>query len=108
MLEWNGDRVYAEIIDAAKGATVETVDDAVRLGQELTPVRTGAERQSLSRENDGLDVTWGYHVKDEQGRDRGIWTEIGANGRPGVRALRRSADATYPTLSARIRRRIRR
>lgn len=105
MLEWNGDRVYDEIVTASKAATPETVDEAVLVAREFTPVLTGDAQRSLSRENDGLDVTWGFHVVDEQGQDRGIWIEIGAHGRPGVRPLRRAADIVYPTLAGRIRRR---
>lgn len=103
-LEWKGDAVADRVERAAAEGTEQTVDAAVQEARHHTPVLTGAARDSLRREGDGLAITWGYHVTDEQGRDRGIWIEIGANGRPGVHALRRAADSQYPQLPTRIRR----
>lgn len=105
-LEWKGDLIVAKVERAAVSAVGETVDAAVELAAGRTPVLTGEARDSLRKEGSGLSVTWGYHVLDEQGHDRGIWIEIGARGKSGAHALRRSADDTYPTLATRIARRV--
>lgn len=94
---WYGDRVVAAVERAARIGTGEVVDDAVSDAQSETPVDTGAARASLSRENEGLVVRWGYHVR------YGIWIEIGERGRAGVHALRRAADRHYGSLHNRIR-----
>jgi hypothetical protein len=101
-LEWNGDAVERAVVRAAAHATVAIVDECVVEARHNTPVLTGAARDSLEREGEGLDVAWGYHVADERGRDRGIWIEIGANGKTGHHALRRAADTHYPRLAGRI------
>jgi hypothetical protein len=97
-LIWKGDAVVAKIERAAARATVETVDDAIADARSDTPVDTGRARDSLRRENDGLAVRWGYHVR------YGIFIEIGERGRAGVHALRRAADRHYGQLAGRIRR----
>lgn len=105
--EWYGDRVAANVHQAAERGTVAVVDAAVQDAREHTPVLTGEARDSLRRDGDGLDIAWGYHVTDEQGRDRGLFIEIGANGKPGAHALRHAADVHYPRLPGEIARRIR-
>jgi len=106
LLEWHGDAIVAKVERAAAAETVAVVDRAVEEARANTPVLTGEARDSLERENEGLAVTWGYHVVDEQGNDRGIWIEIGARGRAGAHALRRAADAQYGQLASGIRRRL--
>lgn len=104
-LEWRGDAIKAKVHQAAAEATTETLEAAIDDARINTPVLTGEARDSLRRDNDGTDQTWGYHVVDEEGRDRGIWIEIGANGRSGHHALRRAADNQYPRHAGRIARR---
>jgi hypothetical protein len=99
-LIWRGKEVAAKVKRAAEEATVETVDVAVVETQANTPVLTGRARDSVARDNEGLSVTWGYHVP------YGIWIEIGARGRTGVHAMRRGADRAYAGLVGRIRRRL--
>ena len=99
-LRWKGDQVVRNVEVAAVAGTVETVDAAVSDAQGNTPVLTGAARDSLTRENTGLSVRWGYHVV------YGIWIEAGARGKAGVHALRRAADAQYGRLASRIARRL--
>jgi hypothetical protein len=98
-LTWKGDAIVAAVERDAAAATVETVDDAVLEARGHTPVETGLARDSLTRENDGLAVRWGYHVS------YGIWIEVGARGKAGIHALRRAADHQYAKLAGRIRRR---
>jgi hypothetical protein len=105
-LEWNGEAVERAVIRAAVAGTVAIVDECVGDARHNTPVLTGEARDSLEREGEGLDVAWGYHVADERGRDRGIWIEIGANGKTGHHALRRAADTHYPRLAGQIARRL--
>lgn len=97
-LTWKGDDVVRRIERAAADATVETVDAAIEDARPETPVLTGATRDSLFREGDGLAVRWGY------GTRWGIWVEIGERGRAGAHALRRAADRQYERLAERIRR----
>ena len=99
-LHWNGDAVARRVETAAAQATEETVDEAVTEARGDTPVLTGAARNSLRRENDGLAVRWGYHVR------YGIFIEIGSRGKAGIHALHRAADHQYGTLAGRIRRRL--
>ena len=99
-LQWRGDIVAARVEHAAAEATRETVDDAVEGTRADTPVDTGRARDSVRRENDGLAITWGYHVR------YGIFIEIGSRGRAGAHAMRRNADRAYAGLVGRIRRRL--
>jgi hypothetical protein len=100
LLEWRGDLIADLVERAAAEATRETVDDAVEGARADTPVETGRARDSIRRENEGLSISWGYHIR------YGIWIEIGARGRAGVHAMRRNADRAYAGLTGRIRRRL--
>lgn len=104
---WYGDRVAANVHRAAVEGTVATVDAALEDARQHTPVLTGEARASLRRDGDGLEIAWGYHVTDEQGNDRGLFIEIGANGKPGHYALRHAGDVHYPRLAGEIARRLR-
>lgn len=95
-LDWRGPMVVARTERAARDAAVEIVDDCLTDAGHDTPVDTGAARDSLFREGDGLAIRWGY------GAPHGIWIEIGANGKVGVSALRRAADRHYGRLPGRI------
>lgn len=95
-LHWKGDAVVARVERDAAAAMVETVDEAVIDARAETPVLTGAARDSLTREDDGLTIHWGYHVA------HGLWLEIGARGKAGLHAMRRAADRHYPRLAGRI------
>lgn len=96
-LLWHGEEVYARVVEAAKVATEETVDEAIVDTQANTPVLTGAARASVRREGGGLSITWGYHVA------YGLFIEVGERGRAGVHAMRRAADKNYARLAMRIR-----
>jgi hypothetical protein len=96
-LIWKGDAIVARIERAAEAATIETVDEAISVAAPNTPVLTGATRNSLRREGDGLSQRWGYHTS------YGIFVEIGSRGRAGAHALRRAADRAYGHLVRRIR-----
>lgn len=98
-LEWYGDVIVAELGRAAIAGTAATVDAAVAEARRRTPVDTGEARDNLRHEGEGREMTWGYHD------DHGFFIEVGANGRPGVYALRGAADITYPRLSDEIARR---
>lgn len=107
-LEWNGDRIVANIIGAAERATPEIADQAAAEARANTPVLTGEARKQLERTGEGLDVAFGYvDLPDERGEDRGLYIEVGANGKPGHYALRRAADANFPRLAGRIAREVR-
>lgn len=99
-LQWRGELVVARIERAAVAATRDTVEAAAAGTRADTPVLTGRARDSVRRENDGLAITWGYHVP------YGIFIEIGARGKAGVHAMRRNADRAYAGLAGRIRRRL--
>jgi hypothetical protein len=101
LVAWNGDAIARDIERAAREGTVATVDAAVDMARPNVPVETGRARDSLRREGDGLDISWGFHVA------YGIWLEIGEQGRAGLHILRRAADATYGSLVSRIRSRMR-
>lgn len=96
-LTWKGDEIANRWELAAAEGMAETVDEAIADARVDTPVLTGAARDSLTREGDGLAIRWGYHVR------YGIWIEIGERGRAGVHALRRAADHQYGSLVERIR-----
>lgn len=104
---WHGDRIVDKFIRAAEGGTEAVADAAVEDARQHTPRLTGEAAASLRRDGEGLEVAWGYHVTDEQGRDRGLYIEIGANGKPGAYALRGAADVHYPRLAGEIARRAR-
>jgi hypothetical protein len=97
-LKWHGDAVVGRVEAKAARAMAETVDAAIEEAGRDTPVDTGATRDSLRREGDGLRLRWGYHTA------WGIWLEIGSRGKAGVHALRRAADHQYGQLVDRIRR----
>jgi hypothetical protein len=99
-LIWKGDAVVRHVEIAAAGGMSETVDAAIEEARPETPVNTGATRDSLHRDGEGLRLRWGY------GTPWGIWAEIGSRGHAGAHALRRAADRQYARLPARIRRRL--
>lgn len=96
IFEWRGDAVADHVTRAAVEGTVETVDAAVEVARANAKVLSGAARDSLRREDSGLVVRWGYHVR------YGIYIEIGARGLPGDHNLRSAGDAEYPRLASRI------
>lgn len=101
-LRWHGDRVYDRVMKAAGDEATATVDEALDITARETPVLTGKARDSLHREGDPLDLRWGYGADV----DYAIFIEIGANGRPGVHALRRGFDAVRRGHIGRIARRL--
>lgn len=104
-LEWLGDRVVANVLGAAEDSSRAIVGDAAAEARVNTPVLTGEAREKLQPFGEGLNVGFGYvNLLDEQGNDRGLYIEVGANGKPGHYAVRRAADANFPRLPGRIRR----
>jgi len=90
------------IIDAMD----ETMAEGVLVAIPLTPVVTGIAQGSVrfnpaQQEGSKFVGTWGSFKVDYY-----IFLEIGARGRSGGHMLRQGADAAYPGLAKRIKRRI--
>jgi hypothetical protein len=94
-LEWKGDTIVAKALHAAGQAMDAVASDWEHDAAADTPVLTGAARDSVFVEGTGLDRTMGYGVP------YGIFIEIGANGRAGHHALRRSGDRHFGQLAGR-------
>lgn len=104
-IDWKG----RQVSDAMERATMQGIDEtmanAVTLAKTMTPVRTGvlqgSERFEPSKRVGGvIRGFWGsFDVR------YAIWVEIGTFRMRGRYMFRRAADAEYPHLAERIRKR---
>jgi hypothetical protein len=106
--QWNGKAVAIAFRIAGTEAINATMEEAVEIAQDFTPVRTGTLQKSIrilqkasSTGTGGLAGQWGTDVP------YAIWVEIGARGKSGVHMLQRAADIAYPQLKEKMRRMVR-
>lgn len=106
-VRWRGREVVASVLRAAEGGIRETMEVASEAAAAETWVRSGVAAESVrdhprpvetrGRRTIGL---WGSRLW------RYIFIESGTIHMPGGHFLTRAADATYPSLPERIRKRL--
>lgn len=110
-LDWNGDQLVERVRHAAAAAVNETVDEAdqVASGSHVWLNRTGQlEEEIVTEHADPADPNPTARFGTTRRRGFfGLFHEEGTTHEFARPFLRPAADATFPTLAARIRRRLR-
>ena len=106
-LQWNGSHVLARVTQAAEGGIKDTMEVASEQAASETWVRSGVAAESV-RDHPRPVQTRGTRTVGLWGSRlwRYIFIESGTVHMSGGHFLTRAADAHYPTLADRIRRRL--
>lgn len=106
-LVWQGRAVLAHVITAAERGIADTMEDASDMAAAETPVRTGRAAASVRQHPRPIQTRgartiglWGSRLW------RYIFIESGTVHMAGGHYLMRAADAHYPGLADKIRRRL--